>query len=429
MSTRSAPAASPIAMPSPVAPTESVERIFSSIAGLYLTRMSTLLPNPPVASTTALHETSVSSPVRTFFTLIPAIASPSLTSSVAWVLLNSAIASISRTRSVSLVVISDPLWVMGMMDRLVLWPPNCMRSCFHETPASKVSHCEESSAPSAITLTRAGSPLRSPPSSISEASASGLSSMPSCASDPVAGRGHLAAGKRGVAAENAHLLEKRHRRPRFRRGDGRRESCAACADDGHIDRCGNGRVGTRRLVAFFPGARLFSQRVERLGDGAYECHARQGGAAYGVHVERLAVDDLLGQRLHGGIAQPGRFAGIERRDAVDRAVFQRYLDGKRPMLAHGRPHGDAVARRVVLPPCGAHPASATAPPMAASAPPAMKFLRETLCMIPLLESTCGRLPTDGRTAADASFARSRAAWAFTLSALSARGNHSSGLNT
>ena len=47
MSIRFAPAASPMVMPSPVAPTESVDRMESSILGLYFTRMSRLEPKPP----------------------------------------------------------------------------------------------------------------------------------------------------------------------------------------------------------------------------------------------------------------------------------------------------------------------------------------------------------------------------------------------
>lgn len=38
---------------SPVAPTESVESIFSSISGLYFMRISTLEPKPPAARMTA----------------------------------------------------------------------------------------------------------------------------------------------------------------------------------------------------------------------------------------------------------------------------------------------------------------------------------------------------------------------------------------
>ena len=167
-------------MPSPVAPTESVDRMESSMAGLYFTRMSMFEPKPPLASTTALHAMVDSLSVTVFFTFTPVMASPLFTNSTAGEFFASVNVSISPARFVSFVVISLPLCVMGMMERFVLWPPNCMRSCFHEMPPSKVSHCELSSAPSAMICTRAGSPALSPPSSMSFASASGLSAMPSC---------------------------------------------------------------------------------------------------------------------------------------------------------------------------------------------------------------------------------------------------------
>ena len=137
MSMVSAPIFSAMTMPSPWAATESVERILSSISGLYFTRISTFEPKPPVASTTALHFTSASSPVTGFFTFTPTtLPALSVTSSVAWVLSMSVMASMVFTRSVSFVVISEPEWVMGMIERLMLWPPNCMRSCFQEMPPS-----------------------------------------------------------------------------------------------------------------------------------------------------------------------------------------------------------------------------------------------------------------------------------------------------
>ena len=71
MSMRFAPAASPMVMPSPVAPTESVDRMESSMAGLYFTRMSMFEPKPPLASTTALHAMVDSLPVTVFFTFTP----------------------------------------------------------------------------------------------------------------------------------------------------------------------------------------------------------------------------------------------------------------------------------------------------------------------------------------------------------------------
>ena len=132
MSMRFAPAASPMVMPSPVAPTESVDRMESSMAGLYFTRMSMFEPKPPLASTTALHAMVDSLPVTVFFTFTPVMASPLFTNSTAGEFFASVNVSISPARFVSFVVISLPLCVMGMMERFVLWPPNCMRSCFHE---------------------------------------------------------------------------------------------------------------------------------------------------------------------------------------------------------------------------------------------------------------------------------------------------------
>ena len=53
MSMRFAPIFSAMTWQSPVAPTESVESIFSSISGLYFMRISTLEPKPPAARMTA----------------------------------------------------------------------------------------------------------------------------------------------------------------------------------------------------------------------------------------------------------------------------------------------------------------------------------------------------------------------------------------
>ena len=100
---------------------EELERILSSISGLYFTRISTLEPKPPVASTTALHFTSDVSPVTGFSTFTPVTApASSVTSSTALVLSMSTMSSMPLTRLVSFVVISDPEWVMGMMERLML---------------------------------------------------------------------------------------------------------------------------------------------------------------------------------------------------------------------------------------------------------------------------------------------------------------------
>ena len=143
-------------------------------------RRSEILYDLPEEEAAAEEETVPDYPVTVFFTFTPVMASPLFTNSTAGEFFASVNVSISPARFVSFVVISLPLCVMGMMERFVLWPPNCMRSCFHEMPPSKVSHCELSSAPSAMICTRAGSPALSPPSSMSFASASGLSAMPSC---------------------------------------------------------------------------------------------------------------------------------------------------------------------------------------------------------------------------------------------------------
>ena len=165
--------------PSPCAPTESVELNCSPNSGLAFARISTFAPNPPHDKTTALQSKAYSSPVTTFTAFIPLIfPSESCARSVAFVLSMSVMLSMDRARVVSRVVMALPMCPEGIMERLTVWPPKNSRLCSQETPPSYVSHCAASYTPRAMTLTSSGSPRWSPPSSMSAASSSGLSSSP-----------------------------------------------------------------------------------------------------------------------------------------------------------------------------------------------------------------------------------------------------------
>ena len=90
ISTVAAPIFSAIKIPSPVLPGEHVDRIFSSISGLYSLRISILEPKPPVARTTPLEAVNVISP-SFVVALTPVTFLSVSTNSVAFVFVNTVI--------------------------------------------------------------------------------------------------------------------------------------------------------------------------------------------------------------------------------------------------------------------------------------------------------------------------------------------------
>ena len=153
--------------------------------------------------------------------------------------------------------------------------------------------------------------------------------------DPVAGHRHFASREGRIATEDAHLVHKHDALALIGRRNGRRETGTARAYDHDVRLFRELNVAhPSGWLAILPIVRALPHRIQGAAHGGEEGHRGKRGAADGVYRKRLIVDDRLGHLLHGHIAHPRRLTGIEHGDAIDGAVFGRYLYRELAMLAH-----------------------------------------------------------------------------------------------
>ena len=96
------------------------------------------------------------------------------------------------------------------------------------------------------------------------------------------------------------------------------------------------------MVALLPSGDILAENLEGVSDGKQESGAGQRGTGDGVDVERLVVDDKIGQGLHGDVAEALRLVRVENVDAGDLVVFHDDLNVHMAVLANGLANGGAA---------------------------------------------------------------------------------------
>ena len=153
--------------------------------------------------------------------------------------------------------------------------------------------------------------------------------------NPVARRGHLAAGQGSGATEDAKLLEQQNRLALVGGGDSGGKTGAAGTHNDDVVRIGKTLgVGRSGMVALLPSGDILAENLKGAADGEQESGAGQRGAGDGVDVERLVVDDETGEGLHGHVAQALRLMRVQDVDADDLVVFHDDLNVHMAVLAN-----------------------------------------------------------------------------------------------